>query len=334
MPGWLDDLRARRDAPLLERLRFLDSLALDPALTAAAASEAVGDDDDDLRWICDGLARRIPAERRLSILAELDEDHHVVAQALRAALGARVVDAALAVLEGASGDCVQAVAELLACWHEVADVGVRVAAHARRLVELAGAEDRQVRSLACVLALRCRAFAPPVLRGLERMLAEAADVESDGYDERVAVEELLGDIARGGAALQSLAPGLIPLFRDDGMDVRAAATLAAIGIGAAELVSEIEAAYRRLPAGRGLAQNIERALLAYALWRFDGPPERFTEAAELAGDSIVVQHRLRCAFEVSAVCAVHEVAASIGWMCAICASAGVAVAGERRGLRT
>jgi len=267
MPRWLDDLRALRRAPLLERLRHVDGLAPDASLTPAAVRDAVNDEDEDLEWLCDGLTRLLPADHRLDTLAELGEDRFFVAQALRAALGARLVDSSLAVLERASGAPTRALAELVGCWHESVTDLAAVAAHAPHFAALAGAADPRTASLAAVLATRTRAFAPPVLATLERMLEESSAPAPDGYDQQVDLEELIADIAEGGVALQPLAPALVPYLRCDAMAWRAAATLAAVGTGAAALVPEIESAYRRIPASEDLAQPAMPACRARASTR-------------------------------------------------------------------
>jgi hypothetical protein len=174
-----------------------------------------------------------------------------------------------------------------------------------------GSETRSIAEPAAVLAMRVGATPSELPVVVGRMVREAFAGDSDGYDEQVALEELLWDVAHAGTGLRELVWDIAPIITCDGMAWRTAATIAAIGIHARTLAGAIERAYQRIRVERdadddpdwelGLPERVERSVHGYATWAFGGADARLVEVTSLAGSDLVASGRVRQAFAVTRV---------------------------------
>lgn len=321
-PAWIEQARRTLTAPVLERLRFFESIPPDPNISSTEICEALDLDDPDVHSLSYAIGHLIPAGRFFEVLERMEGVHAVM---MPEHLYSFATAAALREIQRpASPFLLQALNALNREWQE----GDRDAVlHAMpRVAALAEHSDPEAACRAAVLALTAKVLSPAVVVVLRRRLRELPNL----LERRKAGDKDIGELGRGelfwgiakaGETLRELATDFL-LHPDNSLH----ATVAAVGVNAQSLAPAIEKLYHDTPAkpsqhlrsAEAFSIIRARSYYAHATWCLGGPGSRFDEAVSLVGDHLIARRHLAELMRVSAptrrmLQALLELGKGTGW---------------------
>lgn len=290
-------------APVLERLRFFESITPDPNISTEEICERLDLRDDDLPRLAQFVGYLIPPDRLFEVCAGMSGIHSIgISENLHSF---RASAALREIKKDTSPFLFEAISALHREWHDGDQAPVMSVMP--RVASLADHPDPLVADAAALFALKAKTLSPPVISALRRRLRSLPALlerRKAGDDEvgELGRSELFWGIAKAGGELRDLASDFL-LHEDNGLH----AAVAAVGVKAHRLRPDIEKLYACKPAPPEDMQSIKafpilhaRSFYAYAIWYLGGSDDLFDEAASYATNNFMLRRRLVELFQVSA----------------------------------
>lgn len=328
IPSLIDACRASSSRPILEHLRFLESLPQLELGEVDGLFDAVADDERVEDWVPDAFARLLPPAFWVTRdLSPQGYDRVMLEGLARNALGPRYEALLVAAFIAAADP-----AEIIVRFEDAIDLyGLRlIDEHPgawSKIQSLATHPRRDVRDAAARIATLGKRCTPEVVDAMRDLLVRAT-VVTESYDDQLRGEEVLGTIAGAGRQMAGLAPDLEQVLSSASL---AFAASAARALGALGDPRSLEPLVRRQGELSGNAADyaicMARAKMRLACWQLGGDDHWLHGALDDAGGFIVYifplwialsaappDDRLRAALELAAE--------RPGWPALVCETLG------------
>jgi hypothetical protein len=227
----IDACRASASRPILEHLRFLESLPPLELDEVEGLFDAVADDQRIEDWVPDAFARLLPPAYWVTRDVSRHGYDRVMLEGLaRNALGPRYEAALVAAFIAAADP-----AEIIVRFEDAIDLyGLRLLDEHpgawSKIQSLATHPRRDVRDAAARIATLGKRCTPEVVDAMRDLLVRAT-VVTESYDDQLRGEEVLGTIAGAGPLMAGLAPTVEQVLSSASLAFAAAAARALGALG-------------------------------------------------------------------------------------------------------